>query len=203
MKFIQTATQQLAGIIPGMHLGRMCLLISTLTFAPSRPLQVPVPDKVYTIAVVGSQEVDIKNAISTACNEVEKLADKIAEVRKQMMESDDNYDGGQLEELMDQAAAVSNSGKKLSLLRNAISIEELNDTKVTLFRDFQTATTVQLEAVSQALQKLPQENFASAMEQETLDQPRDHTEEASTSYGLLPIAVSLPLCDVLRSRPCM
>ncbi|KAG0571155.1 hypothetical protein KC19_6G215300 [Ceratodon purpureus] len=147
------------------------------------PPELTVPDKVYKIAVVGSQEVDIKNAISTACNEVEKLADKIAEVRKQMMESDDNYDGGQLEELMDQAAAVSNSGKKLSLLRNAISIEELNDTRVTLFRDFQTTTTVHLEAV--ASQNLPpgREDFVSAMEQETLDQPRDHTEEASTSYG--------------------
>lgn len=111
---------------------------------------------------------DIKNAISTACNEVEKLADKIAEVRKQMAESDDNYDNG-LEELMDQARAVSNSGKKLSMLRNAISIEELNDTKITLFKDNFQTTTVQLEAVS------------SAIEQETLDQPRVHTEEPSTS----------------------
>ena len=151
----------------------------------------------YKIAVIGSQEVDIKNAISTACNEVEKLADKIAEVRKQMMESDEELDGGQLEELMDQAAAVSNSGKKLSLLRNAISIEELNDTKVTLFKDLQMATTVQLEAVSQALQDLPRENFVSAMEQEILDEPRDHTEEASTSYGLLHCLFKF--CDVLRS----
>lgn len=129
-----------------------------------------MPDKVYTISVVGSQEVDIKNAISTACSEVEKLASKIAEVRKQMAESDENYDSG-LEELMDQVTAVSNSGKKLSLLRHAISIKELNDTKITLFRDFQT-TPVQLEAPS-----------SSAMEQETLDQPRGHgyTEEPSTS----------------------
>lgn len=52
---------------------------------------------------------------------------------------------------MDQAAVVSNSEKKLSILQNAISIEELNNTRTMLFRD----TTVQLEAVSQALQKLP------------------------------------------------
>lgn len=168
----------------------------------SRLLQV-APDKVYKIAVVGSKEVDIKNAISTACDEVEKLADKIAEVRKQMMEADDNCDGGQLEELMDQAAAVSNSGKKLSLLRNAISVEELNDTKVTLFRDFQSATMVQLEAVSQALREPARENVASAMEQETLDQPRDHTEEASTSYGLHSAALLLHCNSVLSFRSVM
>lgn len=110
---------------------------------------------------------DIKNAISTACNDVEKLASKIAEVRKQMAESDENYDNG-LEELMDQATAVSNSGKKLSMLRNAISIEELNNTKITLFKDFQT-TTVAVNA---------------SMKQEILEQPRVHSEEPSTS-GLL------------------
>lgn len=127
---------------------------------------------------------DIKNAISTACTEVEKLATKIAEVRKQMAESDENYEGG-LEELMDQAKALSNSGKKLSMLRNAISIEELNDTKITLFKDFQT-TTVQLEASGSGRE---------AMEQETLDQPRVHTDEPSTS-GLLSMA---PLLSSLSS----
>lgn len=121
---------------------------------------------------------DIKNAISTACTEVEKLADKIADVRKQMMESNDHYDSG-LEELIDQATAVSNSGKKLSLLRNAISIEELNDTKSSLFRDYQTAT-VQLEP----LQDPPSQDLESAMEQEILDQPLVHVDEASTSGPL-------------------
>lgn len=145
---------------------------------PEASPQEDVPDKVYKIAVIGAQEMDIKNAISTACCEVEKLADKIAEVRKQMMESDE-YDSG-LEELMDQATAVSNSGKKLSLLRNAISVEELNNTKITLFKDHQT-TSSQLEAVSEALQELPSDNLAPAMEQDILEQPAVHTEGASTS----------------------
>ncbi|KAG0587963.1 hypothetical protein KC19_2G205000 [Ceratodon purpureus] len=140
-----------------------------------------VPDKVYKIAVVGAQEVDIKNAISSACNEVEKLADQIAEVRKQMMESDDTYDNG-LEALIDQATAVSNSGKKLSLLRNAISIEEIEDTRLTLFRDHQTAS-VHLETAShQTLQDLPSTDLETDLGHEILLHQRPvHSDEASIS----------------------
>lgn len=90
-----------------------------------------------------------------------------------MMESEDHYGCG-LEELLDQATAVSNSGKKLSLLKNAISIEELNDTKTALFRDSQTAI----------VQDVPNQNLEAAVEQEILDQPSVHVDEASTSGPL-------------------
>ena len=142
----------------------------------------------YKIAVVGAQEVDIKNAISSACTEVEKLADQVAEVRKQMMESDDSYYDRGLEALIDQATAVSYSGKKLSLLRNAISIEELDKTKLTLFRDHQTAS-VHLESSSQSLQDHSSRNLESAMEHEILKQPDVHIDEASISGP--------PLCSLL------
>lgn len=136
---------------------------------------------------------DIKNAISTACTEVEKLADQIAEVRKQMMESDDNYDNG-LEALIDQATAVSNSGRKLSLLRNAISIEEIDDCKLTLFRDRQTAS-VHLETASQTLRDLPSTNLESAMEHEIFHQRLVHIDEASISGPLRCSLLYVPSCD--------
>lgn len=172
------------------YVGRACCAGRelSLTFGCVMVFLQAFPEKVYQIAVVGAQEVDIKNAISSACTEVEKLADQVAEVRKQMMESDDSYDNG-LEELIAQATAVSHSGKKLSLLRNAISVEELNDIKLTLFRDHQPAS-VHLESSSPTLQNPPSGNLESAMEHETLHPPPVQVDEASTS-GPLPSLCAL------------
>ncbi|XP_024393565.1 uncharacterized protein [Physcomitrium patens] len=138
-----------------------------------------VPEKVYKVAVARAQEMDVKNAISSACIEVEKLAEKVSEVRKQMMESNDNYTS--LEELCHQATAVSNSGKKLSLLKNAISIKGLDDTRATLFNDYQP-TILHLEPIRLASQNLSSSNsLVPAADQVFLDQPQFPVDEASTS----------------------
>lgn len=64
--------------------------------------------------VVGAQETDVKNAISSACTEVAKLANKIAEVRKIMMEAEDQFtDNGIGLGLVDQAKDGQSSSRQL------------------------------------------------------------------------------------------
>lgn len=162
-----------------------------------------VPEKVYKVAVARAQEMDVKNAISSACIEVEKLAEKVSEVRKQMMESNDNYTS--LEELCHQATAVSNSGKKLSLLKNAISIKGLDDTRATLFNDYQP-TILHLEPIRLASQNLSSSNsLVPAADQVFLDQPQFPVDEASTSGSLNFRLTFLPVvtCSVFVSRTCL
>lgn len=127
--------------------------------------------------VARSQEKHIKHAISTACSEVEKLADKIAEVRKQMMES---TDGSGLVELIDQANRISNSQLKLSILKDTLSVETADDILI----QNQETIAKDLEAVSQALRNFSSDHLELAVEQESLDLPHPHTDEASTSGGL-------------------
>ncbi|CAM6012681.1 unnamed protein product [Sphagnum balticum] len=73
-----------------------------------------VVNRSFKDTVVGAQETDVKNAISSACTEVAKLANKIAEVRKIMMEAEDQFtDNGIGLGLVDQAKDGQSSSRQL------------------------------------------------------------------------------------------
>eukprot|EP01018_Ginkgo_biloba_P023159 Gb_22965 [translate_table: standard] len=73
--------------------------------------------------VIEEHEICVKNAIGAACMEVERLSEKIAEARDQMMQMESHHEE-QLKNLVEQATKVCKSGCQLRSMKNLLQTAE-------------------------------------------------------------------------------